>query len=332
MIDSHVRSRQRARTAWPRDRLLRERAIALGLAIDTSTLRTYGSALNSYLTFVRLHDLPVEPTPDTLSFFVVFMSHHIEPRSVRSYLSGICQQLEPYFPNVRNSRHSPLVERTMTGCLRLKSTPTKRKRALTLSDLSHVLSEMTDSLSHDDKLFKCMLLTGFFALMRLGELSFPNSIKLHNWKKVSKRSSVVFSPEQYEFHLPGHKADQFFEGNRIIVRKQHYSDINPVEFFSEYISSRDSIFPLLSPLWLTSKGTIPTRDFFVKRLRRFFNNNVAGQSMRAGGATSLAEHGVSPAYIQLIGRWSSNAFFIYIRKSPVLIQALLYSQQHSNSL
>ena len=125
MIDSHVRSRQRARTAWPRDRLLRERAIALGLAIDTSTLKTYGSALNSYLTFTRLHDLPVEPTPDTLSFFVVFMSHHIEPRSVRSYLSGICQQLEPYFPNIRSSRHSPLVERTMKGCLRLKVHPQK---------------------------------------------------------------------------------------------------------------------------------------------------------------------------------------------------------------
>ena len=50
--------------------------------------------------------------------------------------------------------------------------------------------------------------------------------------------------------------------------------------------------------------------------------------MRAGGATSLAEHGVPPSLIQLIGRWSSDAFFIYIRKSPVLIQALLYSQEN----
>ena len=240
MISSHVRSRQPARDAWPRDRLLRERAIALGLAIDTSTLKTYSSALNSYLTFVRLHDLPVEPTPDTLSFFVVFMSHHIEPRSVKSYLSGICQQLEPYFPNVRASRHTPLVERTMKGSLRLKSSPIKRKRALTLSDLSKVLNETSHSNSHDDKLFRTMLLTDFFALMRLGELSFPNDVKLRNWKKVTKRSSVSVSDEQYEFHLPSHKADPFFEGNHIIVKKKQYSNINPLLFFQEYIASRDS--------------------------------------------------------------------------------------------
>jgi hypothetical protein len=329
MITSHVKSRQPPRAAWPRDRLLRERAIALGLAIDTSTLQSYSSALNSYLTFVRLHNLPVEPTPDTLSFFVVFMSHHIEPRSVSSYLSGICQQLEPYFENVRRARHSPLVEKTMKGCLRLYSSPTIRKRALTLSDLKLVLFALSHSTLHDDLLFKAMLLTGFFALMRLGELSFPNTKKLRNWRKVTKRSTVVISPDQYEFLLPGHKADQFFEGNRVIVKQKQYSDIDPLICFLEYLSSRDHAFPLSSPLWLTSKGCIPTRDFFTSRLRRFFDRDVAGQSMRAGGATSLAEHGVPPSLIQLIGRWSSDAFFIYIRKSPILIQALLYSNEHS---
>ena len=327
MITSHVKSRQPPRAAWPRDRLLRERAIALGLAIDISTSNSYGSALNSYLTFVRLHNLPVEPTPDTLSFFVVFMSHHIEPRSVSSYLSGICQQLEPYFENVRHSRHTPLVDRTMKGCLRLYSSPTVRKRALTLSDLRTVLSALSLSSSHDDLLFKAMLLTGFFALMRLGELSFPNTKKLRNWKKVTKRSSVVISHDQYEFHLPGHKADQFFEGNRIIVKQKQYTNIDPLTCFVEYIYSRDCAFPLSSPLWLTSKGSVPTRDFFISRLRRFFDRDTAGQSMRAGGATSLAEHGVPPSLIQLIGRWSSDAFFIYIRKSPVLLQALLYSNE-----
>ena len=328
MIRSSLKSRQPARVAWSRDKLLRERAIALGHAIDTSTLKSYSSALNSYLTFVRLHDLPVEPTPDTLSFYAVFMSHHIKPDSVTNYLSGICQQLEPYFPNVRPSRHTPLVERTMKGCLRLRGTATTRKRALTFEDLFTVLAVLTNSRSHNDLLFLAMLVTGFFALMRLGELTFPNDVRLRNWKKVTKRSTVTLSHDQYSFHLPGHKSDPFFEGNHIIIKSKQYCDIDPLLIFKNYLSSRDQLFPLASPLWIMENGAVPTRNFFITRLRRFFEKDIAGQSMRAGGATSLAEHGVPPSLIQLMGRWSSDAFFIYIRKSPVLIQALLYSNQH----
>ena len=328
-IHSHTKPRQRVREAWSRDRLLRERAIALGQAIDTSTLSSYSSALNSYLTFVRLHGFSVEPTPDTLSFYAVFMSDHIDPKSVNKYLSGICQQLEPYFPNVRPSRHNPLVVRTMKGCMRLKGKATHRKRALTTSDLSFVLERLSHSLDHDDLLFKTMLLTGFFALMRLGELSFPDTIRHRNWRKITKRSSVVVTDEQYEFDLPSNKTDPFFEGNHIIVKSQQYDNINPLPFFTAYLTSRDNNFPLASPLWLTSKGTVPTRQFFITRIRQFFDRDIAGQSMRAGGATSLAEHGVPPSMIQFMGRWTSDAFFIYIRKSPVLIQALLYSQQHN---
>lgn len=219
------------------DRLLRERAIALGQAIDSSTLNSYSSALNSYLTFVRLHNLPVEPTPDTLSFFAVFMSHHIDPKSVLNYLSGICQQLEPYFCNVRSARLSPLVERTMKGCMRLKGTATKRKRALTFEDLQKVLRELATSNLHDDLLFQAMLITGFFALMRLGELTFPDEVHLRNWKKVTRRSSLVVTSEQYEFLLPAHKADRFFEGNRIIVKKVPYCDIDPLSVFRAYLAS-----------------------------------------------------------------------------------------------
>jgi hypothetical protein len=86
MIQSGVKSKQRPRLAWTRDRLLHERALALGHAIDTSTWKNYGSALNSYLTFVRIHNFPVEPTPDTFSFYTVFMCHHIKPDSVDTYL------------------------------------------------------------------------------------------------------------------------------------------------------------------------------------------------------------------------------------------------------
>ncbi|KAF9558438.1 hypothetical protein CPC08DRAFT_638990, partial [Agrocybe pediades] len=65
------------------------------------------------------------------------------------------------------------------------------------------------------------------------------------------------------------------------------------------------------------------RSFFIDRLRFFFGPEFAGQSMRAGGATSLAQNGTPLSVIQPLGRWSSDAFLIYIRKNPALIQAIL---------
>jgi len=91
--------------------------------------------------------------------------------------------------------------------MRLKGRATVRKEALTLDDLAMVLSHYNTSQDHDDLLFVSMLLTGFFALMRLGELTFPDDKSIHNWRKVTQRKSVIVSDDAYKFHLPAHKAD-----------------------------------------------------------------------------------------------------------------------------
>ena len=88
-------ARQPAQEAWPLEHLILERSISLGLALHPNTSRVYSSHLNSYLTFCHLHNFPIDPTADTLLFFVIFMSHHIAPHSVVNYLSGIVSQLEP---------------------------------------------------------------------------------------------------------------------------------------------------------------------------------------------------------------------------------------------
>ncbi|RDB15294.1 hypothetical protein Hypma_004713 [Hypsizygus marmoreus] len=165
MIRISSTSRQPRREAWTMDHLVHERSIVLGFAIDESSNLAYTSALNSYLTFCKLHNLPIEPTTETLSFFTVYMSFHIKPDSVSSYLSGICNQLEPYFPDVREHRNSILVSCTLTGCCRQFGTPIKRKKPLSTSDLNHVFYQTRSSPHHDDKLFLAMLFTGFHGLL-----------------------------------------------------------------------------------------------------------------------------------------------------------------------
>jgi hypothetical protein len=79
------------------------------------------------LTFCHAHQFAIDLTPDTLSFFTVYMCHHIKPKLVDSYLSGICDQLEPFFPDIRAIRCHRLVTHTLQGCKKMLGSPTSRK-------------------------------------------------------------------------------------------------------------------------------------------------------------------------------------------------------------
>ena len=191
------------------------------------------------------------------------MSHHIKPKSVDTYLSGICQQLEPYFPSMRTARMSMLCKRTLTGCKHLQGVPTIQKRALTIDDLHQVTQSYSNSNNHDDFLFISQLLTGFFGLMHLGELTTPDDHSIFDHRKITSRTSVSLSNEDYRFFLPGHKADKFFEGNTVVI-KHFNTSINPLLHFKKYLSSRDRLFPLSSDLCYapTALGR-PTHSSFV---------------------------------------------------------------------
>jgi hypothetical protein len=251
------------------------------------------------------------------------MCRHIRPSSVSTYLSGLVSQLEPFYPNVKENRHSQIVKRTLQGCHKLYGKPVTRKRALTRREINSVVQHYSPLTEHDDMLFLSMFLTAYFALLRVRELVFPDDHTIRDWRKIARRSCVVLRPDNYEFILPAHKADRTFEGNHILVCGDQFS-CPTLLHFTRYLMSRDSLFPLASPLWLTSAGVVPTRSFFLTRLRSFFPSDVAGQSLRAGGATMLADMGASPLIIQAAGRWSSEAFRIYVRKNPFLLHSLIF--------
>ncbi|KAJ7678398.1 hypothetical protein B0H17DRAFT_1161347 [Mycena rosella] len=248
----------------------------------------------------------MEPTEETLSFFVVYMCSHISPDSVDSYLSGICNQLEDHFPDIRKNRNSRLVSKTLAGCKRLRGSAKKRKQPLTIHHLITVINWLQERVSR-------------------GELTYPDKKELRNTCQVSQRDSVSWCPTGYGYFLPGHKADAFFEGNTLIIEKLN-GPTDPHKPFCDYlrscdyralnITTCDALFPYHPQLWLRANGTVPTRSWFMKRLRKFFPVNIAGQSMRAGGATRLAESGAMP--------------HIYIRKNPILLQGMIHSRPAFN--
>ena len=137
---------------------------------------------------------------NTLSFFTVFMCHDIKPDLVDSYLSGICQQLEPYFPTVRDICKSILCKCMLTGCKWLRC-PYKMEKSVNYGwPYSSCPSLFIFPVSWWSPLY---LPTPhmFLSLMQLGELTVSDDKSLFDHRKITSRTSVLLSNDNYHFFL-----------------------------------------------------------------------------------------------------------------------------------
>jgi hypothetical protein len=248
------------------------------------------------------------------------MSHHIQLRSVATYLSGVCSELASAFPAVREVRRLPSVSKTLQGCLRQFRSPPACKLPLTADHLLS-FSRSLHPPSHDDLLFLSLTFCGFLALHRLGELVDHHNPALRSVCKRILRNSVSCSPELLSYHLPAHKADHFFEGNVVIITHATSAPLDPLPVFRAYLRSRDLRYRLRLFLWLDSQGAVPTRAWYLAWLHALLPCSFGGHSLRSGGATFFASRGWSYDRIQTLGRWASDAFRVYIYKHPVLLHA-----------
>lgn len=286
-------------------------------AIDSSTNQIYDSHYQSYLAFCHAHQLPIAPSTTNLARYLVYMAKFIRASSIPSYLSGVVFRLRPLYPEITRIRQDDHIRIVLRGLLRQHGSSITRKLPITFKHVDDLFLSYTHP-SYDDHLFLMLLSVGFFGLLRLGELTDSNDHRLRNRRKTIRRDSLCFKDNTARFILPASKTDKFFAGNEVIVKhNDHHND--PVTALHTYVSQRDRFFPNLPWLWLTSQGCPPSRSWFLNRFHLHFDKRFGGHSLRAGGATLLAQHNVPFHIIQAIGRWSSEAFLIYIRTHPSLL-------------
>ncbi|KAE9389329.1 hypothetical protein BT96DRAFT_772852, partial [Gymnopus androsaceus JB14] len=208
------------------------------------------------------HDFPIDPTTNTLSFYITYMCHHIKLKSISSYLSGICNQLKVFYPDICQNCTHPIVKCTLKGCRKIHKSIASRKCPLQHTEITEVFNKLHSSSSFNDLLFLALLFIGFFALMWLGELVFPDKLELQDFGKVIMRASFKGDDKHIEFNLPTHKADRTFEGNRILIKATGDRD-DLVRIAQSYVHERDRRFPGLPHSWVRSDGSVPTRSWFL---------------------------------------------------------------------
>lgn len=305
MMPNAHRSRQPVRPPWPRERLLRERAVLLGFNLAPSTQLTYLSGLHSYEEFCRKHGFPLDPTVDTITFFITYMATYVQPSTIANYLTGVTNLLALLYPQVRDIRLAPLVKQTLQGAKRVHSRPLQRKQHLEQQDLIYIQSELQQSNEFDDVLFLAIVFVGWHGLMRPNELTRPSNDAAFDPSRLMMRHDVIQHHTFVRLLLPAHKADPFFAGHDIIIQQD--SDLQPVQVFNNYLKLRDARFPFCPLLWMCDDASTPTYSWLVDRLHRFFGPSVGGSSLRSGGANYLASIGTPHHVIQVVmGKFSSE--------------------------
>ena len=220
MSPSDCRPRHAPEVPWSTDELVSWRSFYITSSLVPSSHLAYTSALQSYHQFCQLHHFPTEPMADTLSFFLTYRSHTLRPQTLSSYLSGICSQLEAFYPQVRALRQTAIVRRTLAGIHRVHGVAAVRKCPLLPSDLQCAIDRFGASSDYDDVLFLTQLLVGFNQLLRLAELCIPDNPQLFDVRLSMKHFTVRLGPDFIQLLLPGHKADRFFAGSHLLLQNQ----------------------------------------------------------------------------------------------------------------
>lgn len=97
-------------------------------AIERSTSKGYRTGARDYVTFCLNHDIPLDPTPETLSRYLSYTSQFIS--SGPKYLSGARHFLGTLYPSFDANRSHPLVQATIAGAKKIRADPVKRKLPL----------------------------------------------------------------------------------------------------------------------------------------------------------------------------------------------------------
>jgi hypothetical protein len=286
-------------------------------ALEESTVGGYSTGARDYARFCKLHQLPLDPTPQTLSRYIAFTSLSIA--SGPKYLTGARHFLHRLYPSFDSNRASPIVKATIRGSKKVRADPVHRKQPIRIEHLLSFVAAAHSSGKYDDLLFATIMSCCFYGCHRSGELILKTK-RVADWRKIIKRSSLHFSRGYAGYRLPYHKTDPFYRGTDILFSAQEFAD--PITLLQSYVHKRDKLHGARRPLFLREDGSHPTRAWFDSKLFSFVDRSFGGHSPRAGGATFYASLGLSETIIMALGRWSSEAWKIYVRDNPCIRAAL----------
>lgn len=294
-----------------------------GLA--TSTMAAYNSAYRSYQLFCIRFSLPLFPLDEpTLQRYVADLSKSVSYQTIKVYLAGI--QYHSHMSGSRISITSMVrLYYLLRGIRRTQGSTFTRNRRQPITTHHLYMIKFRLPLLNYTVLQRLALRTAssvaFFGLLRCSEYTCASSSQFDPLVDLMVRN-VTIAPNLsiMSLRIKASKTDPFRSGCTVRIGRVD-NDLCAVRLMHQYIK----IHPYPEgPLFVMHNSHFMTRNDVVVFIRRCFPSalDLNTHSFRIGGASAAASAGVANSTIQILGRWSSNAYQRYLHFSNTSVISL----------
>ena len=206
------------------------------------------------------------------------------------------------------------LQRLLRGIKRVQGSPIPSRLPITM-DLMRVLQKALDLNNADHIMLWAACCVGFFGFLRAGEFTVNSTFDPEIHLSVQDlQVDCLLNPSCLKIHIKCSKTDPFRSGCDIYLGKGN-SDLCPLAAISSYLHVRGEA---PGPLFLFRDGRPLSRQILASKVQHIlhsagYSGTYSGHSFRIGAATTAAACGVPDHLIKTLGRWSSDAYQVYIR-------------------
>ena len=290
-----------------------------------STQRSYTSAKRRFLSFCDASKLtPLPVTEQWLRRYVSFLAEQrLSPKSIKLYLAVRHLQISMNLQDPKIGE-MPKLEQVIRGVKRehAKRSPGKRTRLLITPEILLKLRGVWEASSkhHNSIMLWAACCLCYFGFLRSGEITVPSESAYDSGEHLNFSDIAVDSvanPSMLKVRIKASKTDPFRQGVDIFIGKTD-NKLCPVAAMLSYLAKRGNNEGML---FHYEDKKLLSRDRFVASVREALTTagvdykSYSGHSFRIGAATAAGKCGLSPATIQILGRWESSAYLLYVRLS-----------------
>lgn len=304
-----------------------------------STRETYGAGLLTFHVFCDMHIPPIPErlrgpaSSDLVLAFISACAASYSGSALSNNVYGVRAWHTLHGLNWEMDDTRMAAALVATGRLAPASSHRAQREPITPEIITKIRAQLDLTLPLDAAVFAC-LTTTFWSVARLGEFTLPN-LKAFDAAIHVKRSDVTvgastgpLSLPVTTFRLPWTKCAP--TGESVYWSRQE-GTADPDAALANHFAVNDPGDGDALFSWRHKSGLRPlTRPEFLKRFQAAataagHENTLQGHGIRIGGVLEYMLRGVPLEVVKTIGRWSSDAFQVYLRLHATILAPYIQS-------